>query len=119
MTNAQIREYTVGPIYMDNKEKGAHEWVIEFMQYPDEMERFCRILDDELRAINSDYDAKRYYNMVLDTPVIRTVEIGTFEKWLASIGKMGGQHKVPRLSNDRSIVEQILNIIAQNDTNHV
>ncbi len=119
MTNAQIREYTVGPIYMENKEKGAHEWIIEFMQYPDEMERFCRILDDELRAINSDYDAKRYYNMVLDTPVIRTVEIGTFEKWLASIGKMGGQHKVPRLSNDRSIVEQILNIIAQNDTNHV
>lgn len=112
-TNAQIREYTVGPIYMEEDEKGLHEWVIEFIRLPDEMERFCRILDEELRSVNSDYDAKRYYNMVLEKPVIHSVERGTFDIWLESIGKLGGQNKVPRLSNDRTIVEQILRIVEE------
>lgn len=110
-TNAQIREYTVGPVFMNEEDKGAHEWVIEFMRMPDEMERFCRILDEELRSLNSDYDAKRYYNMVLEQPVIHSVERGAFDTWLESIGKLGGQNKVPRLSNDRTIVEQILRIV--------
>jgi len=109
-TNAQIREYTVGPIFMDEEDKGAHEWIIEFIRMPDEMERFCRILDEQLRSINSDYDAKRYHNMVLEQPVIHSVIKGTFDKWLESIEKLGGQNKVPRLSNDRTIVEQILTL---------
>lgn len=109
-TNAQIREYTVGPIFMDEDDKGAHEWIIEFIRMPDEMERFCRILDEHLRSINSDYDAKRYHNMVLEQPVIHSVKKGTFDIWLESIGKLGGQNKVPRLSNDRAIVEQILSL---------
>lgn len=113
-TNAQIREYTVGPIFMNEEEKGAHEWIIEFMRMPDEMERFCRILDEQLRSVNSDYDAKRYHNMVLNEPVIHVVQRGTFDRWLDSIGKLGGQNKVPRLSNDRLIVEQILELIEKN-----
>lgn len=112
-TNAQIREYTVGPIYMNEEDKGAHEWLIEFIRLPDEMERFCRILDEELRSLNSDYDAKRYYNMVLEQPVIHNIERGVFDTWLKSIGKLGGQNKVPRLSNDRTIVEQILRIVEE------
>lgn len=109
-TNAQIKEFTAGPIYMDTVEKGGHEWCIEFVQYPDEMDRFKRVLDETLREINSDYDAKRYHGMVLVEPVIKTVETGTFDQWLRSIGKLGGQNKIPRLSNDRRILEQILQI---------
>jgi len=112
-TNAQIREYTVGPIFMDEEDKGAHEWVIEFIRMPDEMERFCRILDEQLRSLNSDYDAKRYHNMVLEQPVIHSVRRGTFDMWLESIEKLGGQNKVPRLSNDRVIVEQILTLVQE------
>lgn len=109
-TNAQIKEFTAGPVYMDNVEKGGHEWCIEFVQYPDEMERFKRVLDETLREINSDYDAKRYHGMVLVEPTIKTVGTGTFDQWLRSIGKLGGQNKIPRLSNDRRILEQILQI---------
>jgi hypothetical protein len=118
-TNAQIREYTVGPIFMEEEEKGGHEWIIEFIRMPDEMERFCRILDERLRSLNSDYDAKRYHNMVLNEPVIHLVKKGTFDKWLDSIGKLGGQNKVPRLSNDRVIVEQILELIDVKTNEHV
>jgi len=117
-TNAQIREYTVGPIFMDEEEKGSHEWIIEFIRMPDEMARFCRILDEHLRSINSDYDAKRYHNMVLNEPVIHLVQNGTFDRWLDSIGKLGGQNKVPRLSNDRVIVEQILKLIEVKKEEH-
>ena len=118
-TNAQIREYTVGPIFMEEEEKGGHEWIIEFIRMPDEMERFCRILDERLRSVNSDYDAKRYHNMVLYEPVIHIVQKGTFDKWLDSIGKLGGQNKVPRLSNDRVIVEQILELVEVKTNEHV
>lgn len=118
-TNAQIREYTVGPIFMEEHEKGGHEWIIEFIRMPDEMERFCRILDERLRSVNSDYDAKRYHNMVLNEPVIHVVKKGTFDSWLDSIGKLGGQNKVPRLSNDRVIVEQILELIEVKTNKHV
>lgn len=118
-TNAQIREYTVGPIYMNEEEKGGHEWIIEFVRMPDEMERFCRILDEKLRSLNSDYDAKRYHNMVLNEPVIHIVQKGTFDVWLDSIGKLGGQNKVPRLSNDRVILEQILELVEVKNKEHV
>ncbi len=118
-TNAQIREYTVGPIFMNEEDKGGHEWIVEFIRMPDEMERFCLILDEQLRFLNSDYDAKRYHNMVLNKPVIHIVKKGTFDRWLESIGKLGGQNKVPRLSNDRVIVEQILELREVNTEEHV
>lgn len=109
-TDAQIKEYSVGPIFMSNRARGAHEWVIEFVKLPVEIDRFTLILDESLRGLNSDYDAKRYHNMVLDKPVISKVKEGTFDAWLKSINKLGGQNKVPRLSNDRVILEQILQI---------
>jgi len=109
-TNAQIRDYTVAPIFMENKEKGAHEWFIGFEQYPDDMERFSRVLDETLRELNSDYDAKRYNNLILDHPKIRLIAPEIFDLWLRNMGKLGGQNKVPRLMNNRDIVEQILRL---------
>jgi hypothetical protein len=110
-TNAQIREYTVAPIYMDAKEKGAHEWLIGFAQYPDDMKRFTRVLDETLRELNSDYDAKRYNDLILDEPKIQLISPDIFELWLKNMGKLGGQHKIPRLMNNRDIVEQILQLV--------
>jgi len=109
-TNAQIRDYTVAPIYMEQKEKGAHEWLIGFEQYPDDMERFSRVLDETLRELNSDYDAKRYNDLILDPPKIQLISPEVFDRWLRSMGKLGGQHKIPRLMNNREIVEQILQL---------
>lgn len=112
-TNAQISEYTVAPVYMKEKEKGTHDWLIAFTQFPDDIERFERILDEELRELNSDYDAKRYNDLILDKPRIQLVEPRIFEAWLKGMGKLGGQNKIPRLSNDRIIVEQILQLKAK------
>lgn len=112
-TNAQIKEFTACPIYMDGIDRGAHEWCIEFVQYPNEIDRFKHVLDEKLRQVNSDYDAKRYRNMVLEAPEVKVVPEGTFDNWLRSIGKLGGQNKVPRLANNREILEQILQIAAQ------
>ena len=116
-TNAKMREFTACPVYMDDKLSGAHEWCIEFTHFPDDMERFRRVLDETLRELNSDYDAKRYHNLILREPIIRTVPIGTFDQWLRSTGKLGGQHKVPRLANDRMILEQILQLMNQTEAN--
>lgn len=112
-TNAQIRDYTAAPVYMRDKEKGSHEWLIGFEQFPDDLERFNRILDETLRELNSDYDAKRYNDLILDKPIIRMIPSEIFDQWLKGHGKLGGQHKIPRLSNDRKIVEQILQLIEQ------
>lgn len=107
-TGAIIREYTAGPVYMDVHSNGAHEWLIEFEKEPEQLEYFTEVLDNALKSLNSDYEAKRYKNMTLRLPIVRKMETGTFYKWLKSRGKLGGQHKVPRLSNDRSWIEQIL-----------
>lgn len=107
-TKAQIREYTACPVYMTSIDHGAHEWLIEFVNEPEDMDRFTFLLDERLREINSDYDAKRYNNMILNPPLVRKVNEGVFDNWLKSIGKLGGQNKVPRLSNNRIIMEQIL-----------
>ena len=96
---------------MSGKSKGSHEWLIEFDNEPENIEYFTRILDNALCSINSDYEAKRYKNITLEIPVIRQLEKGTFYKWLSSKGKLGGQNKVPRLSNDRKYVEEIMNLI--------
>lgn len=107
-TNAIIREYTVAPIYMDGKTQGKHEWLIEFDREPNDLNRFMFLLDESLRSINSDYDAKRTKNMALGKPLLQVLKSGSFDAWLQKKGKLGGQHKVPRLMNSREIVEQIL-----------
>lgn len=109
-TEALIRDYTAAPIYMEDKASGSHQWVFEFVQYPNDMNRFAQVLDEQLRGLNSDYDAKRYHNLILDVPVINVVKEGTFDQWLKMNNKLGGQNKIPRLSNDRKILEQILSL---------
>jgi len=115
-TNAQIREYTASPVYMTSIDHGAHEWLFEFVHEPDDLNRFAFLLDEHLREINSDYDAKRYNNMILNPPIVKKVNEGTFDNWLKSIGKLGGQNKVPRLSNNRVIMEQILQTASHQKT---
>lgn len=107
-TNAEIRDYTACPIYMENAAQGGHEWLIEFSMAPNNFELFKKSLDDRLRAVNSDYDAKRTNNLSLNVPVIHSASTGCFEKWLKHKGKLGGQHKVPRLANNRIIFEEII-----------
>ena len=111
-TGAVIADYTAGPIYMSNRTNGGHEWVIEFSQEPDSQQRFNQILDETLRQINSDYDAKRYNDMVLKRPRIHVVQPGTFYAWMKQRGKLGGQHKVPRLANSREYLDDILGQLA-------
>lgn len=108
-TESEIREYTAGPIYFDSGLNDAgHQWLIEFIKPPRDINEFTVILDEELKKTNSDYEAKRYKDMVLQLPVIDILPEGAFYSWLEKRGKMGGQHKVPRLSNDRKIIEEIL-----------
>lgn len=110
-TGAIIRDYTACPIYFNNNEAGGHEWIIEFEQCPGDLERFTDILDDTLREVNSDYDAKRFKDLALRRPLIHVAPESTFYNWLKSRGKLGGQHKVPRLANERQYVDQILDMI--------
>ncbi|XOV92637.1 MAG: GH3 auxin-responsive promoter family protein [Bacteroidota bacterium] len=111
-TDAEIENFTAGPIYIDAGQKGGHEWIIEFAKGPEDLDRFKRILDEKLREINSDYDAKRYKDITLDPPLIHSVERGTFYNWMKKRGKLGGQNKVPRLSNNREYLDDILEMIA-------
>ncbi len=111
-TGADISEYTAAPIFMDKGgKKGAHEWVIEFNKAPGDLHYFGEMLDNALKSINGDYEAKRYKNYVLQPPVIRMAPQGTFYNWLKSKEKLGGQHKVPRLANERKFVEELEKIV--------
>lgn len=107
-TGAQVRDYHACPIYMQNNKKGAHQWLIEFSTEPSDLELFKTKLDATLRELNSDYDAKRYKDMILELPKIQILPKGSFDRWLKSINRLGGQYKVPRLANNREIAEQIL-----------
>jgi hypothetical protein len=107
VTGAMISEYTAGPIYMGETSKGTHEWIIEFEKAPDDMNEFTSLLDDTLKSINSDYEAKRYKDINLMKPIVRSVPPGTFNRWLKSKNKLGGQNKVPRLSNTREFIEEL------------
>ncbi|RIV27631.1 hypothetical protein DYU11_04820 [Fibrisoma montanum] len=107
-TGAVIADYTAGPVYMSNGTNGRHEWIIEFSQEPDNQQRFNQLLDETLREVNSDYDAKRYNDMVLKRPIVHVVPRGTFYGWMKHKGKLGGQHKVPRLANSREYLDDIL-----------
>lgn len=109
-TNSSIKDYTAAPIFMEGKEKGGHEWVIEFERAPDNLEKFTEILDLELQKQNSDYEAKRYNNMTLNMPKVHAARVGLFHDWLKGKDKLGGQNKVPRLSNSREYVEELLGI---------
>src|ERR1700761_385309 len=110
-TGAIIRDYTAAPVYFDGENNGAHEWIIEFEQKPAEFERFTDLLDETLRRINSDYDAKRFKDMALRKPIVRMAPTGTFFNWMKEKGKLGGQHKVPRLANDREYIDGILKMM--------
>ena len=109
-TNSEIKEYTVGPIFMNGKENGAHEWIIEFEKPPENLAFFTEMLDNALKNCNSDYEAKRYNNMTLAMPKVHQARKGLFYDWMKEKGKLGGQHKVPRLSNERSFVEELLKL---------
>ncbi len=114
-TNAIIGDYTAGPRYIDTDKKGAHEWIIEFNELPTNKELFVEILDNSLKEANSDYEAKRYKSMALEAPVIHFAEPGTFYKWMKKRGKLGGQHKVPRLSNNRDYIDDIIELMKAPD----
>jgi hypothetical protein len=111
-TEATIANFTAAPVYFENSSaKGTHEWVIEFQKEPLDKAKFNALLDQHLREINSDYDAKRYKDLALVAPIIHHAPRGLFEKWMGKRGKLGGQHKVPRLSNSREYLEDILGMI--------
>jgi hypothetical protein len=109
-TGAKVKEYTAAPLFMLNKAKGKHQWVIEFEQSPPSLEEFASLLDQELQQLNSDYEAKRYKEISLQPLAISTVPEGTFYQWLKEKGKLGGQHKIPRLNNLRTYVDELLAI---------
>lgn len=103
----EITDYTVAPVFMDGKEKGAHEWMIEFKNPPDDVKGFAKLLDDTLQTLNSDYEAKRYNNMTLNPLILNVARPRLFYDWLKEQDKLGGQHKIPRLSNQRDYLEQL------------
>ena len=109
-TGAQVAEYTAAPVFMDIHGKCRHQWVIEFAKRPENMDVFAEKLDKALQRINSDYEAKRSNNVTLQQLEITEAKPGLFNEWLASKGKLGGQHKVPRLSNTRKIIDEILSL---------
>jgi hypothetical protein len=106
-TNSEIKDYTAAPAYMEGGKKGSHEWVVEFSKAPKDLRIFVEILDRTLREVNSDYDAKRSYDLVLESPQVLVAPQGTFYAWMRARGKLGGQHKVPRLSNNREFIDGV------------
>jgi hypothetical protein len=107
-TGAIVNDYTAAPVYFSQASNGAHEWLIEFEKEPTDLEKFTIELDKALQSLNSDYEAKRHKNIALRLPIVRPLAKGIFNSWLKNKGKLGGQHKVPRLSNDRNYIEEIL-----------
>jgi hypothetical protein len=115
-THCIVNEYTVAPVYMGDDAKGCHEWLIEFEKEPENLEEFTRLLDENLKALNSDYEAKRYKDTTLTRPVVRVLPRGSFHKWFVRHNKVGGQNKLPRLSNDRRYVQELMSIL--NESSH-
>jgi hypothetical protein len=112
-SNVIVTDYTVAPIYFSGTGKGGHEWLIEFEKPPLDLDQFITTLDTNLQKLNSDYEAKRYRSMALERLRLRPLPLGTFQNWLRSKGKLGGQHKVPRLANHREYVEEILGLLEE------
>jgi hypothetical protein len=112
-TGALVNDYTAAPIFFNENQNGAHEWLIEFDKAPDNLQHFTFELDAALQNLNSDYEAKRYKNIALRMPEVHSIPQNSFTDWLKSKGKLGGQHKIPRLSNNRTILEEILQMIGK------
>jgi hypothetical protein len=110
ITKSEIVDYTVAPVFMKDKDKGAHEWMIEFKKNPEDVLKFQKVLDETLQSLNSDYEAKRFNNMTLNPLVINVARENLFYDWLKEKDKLGGQHKIPRLSNQRDYLEQLKNM---------
>lgn len=106
-TGAKVQEYMAAPVYFSASENGTHEWLIEFDQAPNDLLQFAQILDSKLQELNSDYEAKRFKDMAMRFPIVQAVPKGTFYRWLKKRGKLGGQHKIPRLANHRRHLEEI------------
>ena len=115
-TGSLVRDYTMAPVYFKGKENGAHEWLIEFERPPSNSDYFTEVMDNALKSLNSDYEAKRYKDLALRLPIVRKLPNGTFLNWMREKGKLGGQHKVPRLSNDRQFVNEILALLKEGTT---
>ena len=115
-TGAEVKEYTAAPVFMDQNAKCRHQWVIEFAQMPDSVEHFADVLDKSLQQINSDYEAKRFHDITLQHLEVVVARDGLFDDWLKSKGKLGGQHKVPRLANNRNIIDEVLEMNKQEKT---
>ena len=111
-TGAEVREYTAAPVFMDQNAKCRHQWLIEFARRPADMTAFADILDRRLQEVNSDYEAKRFHDITLQHLEVVEARQGLFDDWLKSKGKLGGQHKVPRLSNDRKAIDELLSLNA-------
>lgn len=109
-TGAQVKEYTAAPVFMDADARCRHQWLMEFSKHPDSLEHFAEVLDITLQQINSDYEAKRYKNITLQPLEIVVAREDLFNNWLKSKGKLGGQHKVPRLSNSRQYIDELLSM---------
>lgn len=107
-TGAIVNDYTAAPVYFSEESNGAHEWLIEFEKKPDDINIFIDELDKALQTTNSDYEAKRHKNIALRKPIVHMMDTGFFNEWLKSKGKLGGQHKVPRLSNERNFIDEML-----------
>ncbi len=110
-TGAVVNDYTAAPVYFSANGNGAHEWLIEFEKSPVSLDHFTYELDSALKQLNSDYEAKRHKDIALRPPIIHNIEKGSFSRWLKLKGKLGGQHKVPRLSNDRKYLDEILSML--------
>jgi hypothetical protein len=115
-TGAVVTDYTAAPVYFSDSSNGAHEWLIEFEKEPADLQQFVYELDAALKTVNSDYEAKRHKDIALRMPLVHSLQQGVFGEWLKSKGKLGGQHKVPRLSNDRRYIDDILNMINNNSS---
>lgn len=115
ITQTEVLDYTVAPIFMVGKEKGGHEWMIEFRKKPEDIALFNKILDETLQSLNSDYEAKRFNNMTLNLPVLNVARTNLFYDWLKNQDKLGGQHKIPRLSNQRHYLERLKEMQSPND----
>ncbi len=111
ITNAIICEYTAAPLFSDNNSKIAHEWFVEFKKPPEDINFFIELMDNALKAENSDYEAKRFQNLVLSKPILHSIPQKSFLLWLANKGKLGGQFKIPRLSNNRTIVNDLVKVV--------
>ncbi|MBP7097714.1 MAG: GH3 auxin-responsive promoter family protein [Prevotella sp.] len=112
LTGAEVSEYTAAPVYMDSKAKCRHQWLIEFAKEPADINQFATILDKKLQELNSDYEAKRFHDVTLQHLEVVKARTGLFNDWLKAKGKLGGQHKIPRLSNSRKNIDELLELLS-------